>query len=54
MTGVLPGWRNRSIATALKLAGIRYAQSHNAKRLDTQNDARQPPNDRPQPQARLR
>ncbi len=39
MTGVLPAWRGRGIATALKLAGIRYAQSHNAQRLDTQNDA---------------
>jgi GNAT superfamily N-acetyltransferase len=39
MTGVLPAWRGRGIATALKLAGIRYAQAHNAQRLDTQNDA---------------
>ncbi|MCB0111044.1 MAG: GNAT family N-acetyltransferase, partial [Caldilineaceae bacterium] len=28
MTGVLPAWRNRGVATALKLAGIRYAQAH--------------------------
>ena len=39
ITGVLPAWRGRGIATALKVAGIRYAQAHNAKRLDTQNDA---------------
>lgn len=39
MTGVLPAWHHRGIATTLKLAGIHYAQAHNAKRLDTQNDA---------------
>lgn len=39
MTGVMPAWRGRGIATALKVAGIRYAWSHEAKRLDTQNDA---------------
>lgn len=39
MTGVLCTWRGRGIATALKFAGIRYAQAYNAKLLDTQTDA---------------
>lgn len=39
MTGVLSSWRGLGIATALKLAGIRYAQQHNGERLETQNDS---------------
>jgi len=39
MTGVLPAYRGRGVATLLKLSGIRYAQAHGKPRLDTQNDA---------------
>jgi GNAT superfamily N-acetyltransferase len=39
MTGVLPTYRKRGVATLLKLYGIRYAQRHGNGRLDTQNDA---------------
>lgn len=39
MTGVLPAYRGRGVATLLKLAGIRYAQAQGKPRLDTQNDA---------------
>jgi mycothiol synthase len=39
MTGVLPTYRKRGVATLLKLYGIRYAQTHGNGRLDTQNDS---------------
>lgn len=39
MTGVLPAYRGRSVATLLKLYGIRYAQAQGVDRLDTENDA---------------
>lgn len=39
MTGVLPAYRGRGVATLLKLTGIRYAQAHGKPRLDTQNDS---------------
>lgn len=43
MTGVAPIWRNRGVATLLKLYGIRYAQAHSRadqpRRLGTQNDS---------------
>jgi hypothetical protein len=33
MTGMLPAYRGRGVATLLKLAGIRYAQAHGKPRL---------------------
>jgi RimJ/RimL family protein N-acetyltransferase len=39
MTGVLPAYRSRGVATLLKVAGIRYEQAQGKPRLDTQNDA---------------
>ena len=39
MTGVLPGYRGRGVATLLKVYGIRYAVAQGKPRLDTQNDA---------------
>jgi GNAT superfamily N-acetyltransferase len=39
LTGVLAAYRGQGIATALKLAGIRYAQAHGNLRLFVQNDA---------------
>ena len=37
-TGVLPDYRQRGIATALKLIGIRFARDHGYKRIRTFND----------------
>lgn len=39
MTGVLPAYRGRGIATALKLAGIRYARAQGALSMRTHNDS---------------
>ncbi|MFN8491090.1 MAG: GNAT family N-acetyltransferase [Caldilineaceae bacterium] len=39
MTGVLPAYRGRDVATLLKLYSIRYAQTHGNLPLSTQNDA---------------
>lgn len=39
MTGVLPTYRGRGVATLLKLYGIGYAQAQGSGRLDTENDA---------------
>jgi GNAT superfamily N-acetyltransferase len=38
MTGVLPAYRGRGVATLLKLYSIRYAQAHGNRPLYTQND----------------
>lgn len=38
MTGVLPAYRGRGVATLLKVYGIRYAVAQGNPRLDTQND----------------
>lgn len=39
MTGVLPAYHRRGVATLLKLYSIRYAQTHGNLPLSTQNDA---------------
>ncbi|MFC4454667.1 GNAT family N-acetyltransferase [Deinococcus sonorensis] len=39
LTGVRRAWRGRGVATALKLAGIRYAQAAGAERLWTDNES---------------
>ena len=39
MTGVLPAFRRRGLATRLKLYGIRYAREHGLAQLTTVNDA---------------
>lgn len=39
MTGVLPLWRGKGVATLLKLKGIQYALAHGALELRTTNDA---------------
>lgn len=39
MTGILPTYRGRGVATLLKLYSIRYAQAHGKRPLSTQNDA---------------
>jgi mycothiol synthase len=39
MTGVLPAYRNKGIATVLKLSGIRYAQTHGNRAIMTVNDS---------------
>ncbi len=41
MTGVLPEYRGKGLAKALKLKGIRYVQAHGAEEIRTTND---PPN----------
>jgi GNAT superfamily N-acetyltransferase len=43
MTGVMPAYRGRGIALALKLAAIRYARAHGAKYLRTNNDSQNGP-----------
>lgn len=42
MTGVLPAYRGRKIALALKLAAIRYAKQHGAAYMRTNNDSQNP------------
>lgn len=39
MTGVLPAYRGRGIATLLKLYGIRYARTHGERNIWTVNDS---------------
>ncbi|HLI08616.1 MAG TPA: GNAT family N-acetyltransferase [Ktedonobacteraceae bacterium] len=39
MTGVLPAYRGKGIATMLKLSGIRYAQAHDNRAIMTMNDS---------------
>jgi len=39
MTGVLPAYRGKGVATALKLCDIRYAQAHGNRELWTVNDS---------------
>ena len=39
MTGVLPVYRGRGLATLLKLHGIRYAQAHGYANVSTVNDS---------------
>ena len=39
MTGVLPAFRGRGLATLLKLHGIRYAQAHGYASMTTVNDS---------------
>jgi GNAT superfamily N-acetyltransferase len=39
MTGVLPPYRGRNIALALKLLAIRYARANHARYLSTDNDS---------------
>lgn len=39
MTGVLPAYRGRKIALALKLRAIQYAQAHGAYTMRTHNDS---------------
>jgi GNAT superfamily N-acetyltransferase len=41
-TGVIPSYRRRGIATALKLCCIHYAHTHGAKTIITGNDATNP------------
>jgi GNAT superfamily N-acetyltransferase len=43
ITGVLPAWRGRGIALALKLLGIRAARRHGAGYLRTNNDSENAP-----------
>lgn len=43
ITGVLPAWRRRGIALALKLLAIRAAQRHGARYLRTNNDSENAP-----------
>jgi mycothiol synthase len=43
MTAVLPAWRGRGLATALKLATIRAAIEHGAVALETGNDVENAP-----------
>jgi len=40
LTGVLPGYRRRGIATALKLESLRWAQRVGATRVRTWNSSR--------------
>ncbi|MGH2405869.1 MAG: GNAT family N-acetyltransferase, partial [bacterium] len=40
VTGVLPAWRGRGIAMALKLATIAYAQRHGYAEIRTHNEVR--------------
>jgi GNAT superfamily N-acetyltransferase len=39
MTGVMPAYRGRKIALALKLLAIRYARQHGARYIRTHNDS---------------
>jgi mycothiol synthase len=39
MTGVLPAYRGKRLATLLKLRGIRYAQEHGNRAISTTNDS---------------
>lgn len=39
MTGVLPTYRGKGVATLLKLSGIRYAQAHGNYELRVTNDS---------------
>ncbi len=41
-TGVIPSYRRRGIATALKLCCIHYAHTHGANTIRTGNDAANP------------
>ncbi len=43
MTGVIPAYRGRKIALALKLMTIKYAQQHNGKTMTTDNDSQNAP-----------
>jgi len=43
ITGVLPAWRGRGVAQALKLLAIRQARQHGARYLRTHNDAQNAP-----------
>ncbi len=43
MTGVLPGYRGRGIAKALKLLAVRCARSHGAAYIRTNNDSENAP-----------
>jgi len=41
-TGVLPSYRRRNIATALKLKAIAFAAEYGAKTMDTGNEENNP------------
>ncbi len=43
MTGVLPAYRGRKIAQALKILAVRYAREHGACRVRTHNDSHNAP-----------
>lgn len=42
MTGVLPGYRRRGIATALKVAAVRFAHAYGALTIHTDNEENNP------------